>query len=105
MKVTYRPPLDFFEDATLTLAEWLDKSDPQQRIQKMATFMKSVVAVSRHPVWEWDLRCEPRVAYNPALDDTYFIFKIDNNGSTFLVGDSLPLLNDTDPEDTMAVDV
>jgi len=83
-------PLDFFYDATVTVQEWVAYTeDPPSlgltRQQRWADFLAAVVAVSQHEYWEWELRDEPRVAYDAISDRYYFIFKIDNNGTTFVV--------------------
>ena len=96
MKVIVLPPLDHLEENTLTLAEWLRKithaphGDPSCEIGGMDLFLRAVHAVTQYEYWEFNLRCMPRVAYNPERDEPFFIFKIVNNGTTFLVGDNLP---------------
>jgi hypothetical protein len=44
--------------------------------------------VAKHPEWESKLRNEPRVGYDAASDSRYVIFKIDDNGMRFLVGET-----------------
>jgi hypothetical protein len=78
-------PLDFFENHTLLLEEWLARNS-EERVRCIEDFMRAVIAVSHHEWWDGMMRCEPRVAYNPDGEHPYFIFKLDNNGTTFLVG-------------------
>ena len=83
---------DFFATSTISASEWLSRSygewGPDSNLTKdnaWTEFLKAFEAVSVSPGFEWPLREEPRVAYDPIDDTHYFIFKIHNNGMTFLV--------------------
>jgi len=82
--------LDFFEESTLTIDQYLHTSqlgiDP---VNKWELIISSIIAVSKHGFWENDLRVDPRVAYDIISDSAIFIFKIDNNGTTFIVSNRL----------------
>lgn len=91
LKVVAISPLDFFDDYTLAITDWMGRDSYDATIaDKVERYTEAFAAVSRHPYWDGRLRCLPRVGYNPAEDEGYFIFKIDNNGTTFLVGRTLP---------------
>jgi hypothetical protein len=88
------PPLDFYMPYTLSLEEWLKRKDDSRhlrRIDKMRFFVAACVAASKHPWWDGVLRDEPRIALDLANDDLVVIFKLDNNGNTFLVRDVTPV--------------
>ena len=82
-------PKDYYDGCTLRVDEWLAKCGhdgvPLTPTEAWAEFMQAVAVVTQHRLWEWQLRQEPRVAYDAVSDRHYFIFKIDNNGTTFLV--------------------
>lgn len=94
MKVRAISPRDFFHEGTIDVFKWIGNST-----ERCEEFMLAVAAVSRHELWEADIRQIPRVAYDVSSDSTYFIFKIDNNGSTFLVGRQLPTVDKQDSWD------
>jgi hypothetical protein len=110
MKVMDVGILDYFEDSTLSLQDWFDSclydQDPcDTKMWKIAQFWKAWACVSKHPCADSELRCEPRVAYNPVTEEHYFIFKYNNNGTTFLVGDSLPIMPEDRIVEIVEVDV
>jgi hypothetical protein len=75
-------PLDSFQYSTLSVFEWIERGPiPAQ----WSEFLEAVAEVTSHPLWEWQLRHPPCVGYDPVSDSPYFIFKIDNNGLTFVV--------------------
>lgn len=83
-------PKDCFDSCTLTVEQWLAGLGPEgsgARCEGWRDLMMAVEAVVSHSLWEWQLRCTPRVAYDVEYDRPFFIFKIDNNGTTFLVAD------------------
>lgn len=91
LKVLAIDPLDCFEDFTVPIGDWLSRDTFDcDAYDKIAAYTRAFAAVSRHPLWDGRIRCLPRVAYNAIDDCGYFIFKIDNNGTTFLVGETLP---------------
>ncbi|MBI2471491.1 MAG: hypothetical protein HYV59_09655 [Planctomycetes bacterium] len=82
-------PRDFFEEATLYVSDWIDKEitiPPHvAKTDKWSEFLSAVSTVTRHRLWEWDFTTEPCVGYDVNSDSYYFIFKMLNNGSTFVV--------------------
>lgn len=84
-------PLDFHELICPTVDSYKEKL---KSIYDQATaehfgkrFESAFSAVQQHDWWETELREKPRVIYDPNNDDTAFIFKLDNNGTTFLVSE------------------
>ena len=79
--------LDFFEESTVPVSEWLKRPGASGRNlqEKRDELFDALFTVSQHPCWDWHMRLEPHVAYYPRQDTWYFIFKLNNNGSTFLV--------------------
>ena len=83
-------PKDYFPDLTLGVKEWLeigrrDQQPSRQPEREQSDFLDAQAAVEQHPYWEPEERHEPHVGYDPIDDSYYFIFKIDNNGTTFFV--------------------
>jgi hypothetical protein len=78
---------DFFEDCTLPVLDWLANKEGQDAKKAWSDFMAATKAVTSHEWWEWELRHEPYVGYDVKQDSHYFIFKIDNNGTTFVVSE------------------
>src|ERR1051325_3877328 len=83
-------PRDHFGFVTTSVDEWLNKysnNEPwHSEIEKAREdFKRAEDAVTKHPAWEGELREPPRVAYDPVDDSYYFIFKLNNNGTTFIV--------------------
>jgi len=98
MIVVRIPPLDFFGDVTIPVLEWLGRVSPNGRTpnSKLEDFILACAAVGPHLEHE-ALRGEgPAVAYNALTDSDYFIFKVDNNGTTFLVGREPPIPDGAD---------
>lgn len=91
-------PRDFLESA-LEVHDWLLKFYPAAEqmthdsswdnyFTAVGNFKSAYDAVKKHPDWEKDgLRHTPFVSFNPVSDSTFFIFKLDNNGTTFIVGE------------------
>lgn len=82
-------PLDSYEDYTVSIPDFV-RVDPARQwgetsTQKWAAFMGASAALLAHPDYDGFLREPPRVAYDRQTDDYYFIFKLDNNGTTFIV--------------------
>jgi len=87
-------PLDFFDESTLTIEQWLansEESQAQGRVAKWATLIHACSLVEKY-IAEDGLRQEPRVGYNPGTDASFFIFKVSNNGTTYLVAPQKILL-------------
>src|SRR5262245_23473612 len=86
-------PRDQFETCTMTVEQWLantdrDGADLRTKTAKWQTIME-VCALALPGVESQDgLRQEPRVGYDPAGDQPFFIFKASNNGTTYLVSPS-----------------
>lgn len=83
-------PRDHFEDATLTIEQWFANvrasKSPRAIEQAWVDLMAAIRAVtSEMDPSDWKLRCEPRVAYDAVRDAHYFIFKMDEDGVTYLV--------------------
>ena len=91
-------PLDWFDVSTKRVDDWLNELPKFQleQVEGWKLFLMAVAAVQQHLYWDGELRRVPRVGYNPQNDQRgpsgiYFIFKLDNNGTTFLVSqDELP---------------
>lgn len=80
-------PKDWFDDLTMTVREWLEKeANPvgPSREDKESEFLEAKAEVEKHDSWDNEERHEPHVGYDPIEDTFYFIFKLDNNGTTFL---------------------
>jgi hypothetical protein len=80
-----KAPLDYYESSTLSVDQWIKQQREQSATDAWSDFLQAVAVVTKEPFWEWGLRLPPRVAYDPVSDGHYFIFKIDNNGTTFVV--------------------
>lgn len=90
MKIQCFHALDFFDDCTLTIPEWLDKTHEAHargrsigRTEASALFIAA--AALYHQYGDNELRLEPRVGYVP--DQRIFIFKENNNGTTYVVSE------------------
>lgn len=79
-------PKDFFENKTLSIEEWMQKDEPN-RIEKWEKLIKVIVSLSKHKYWENNLRNAPRIGYDIVTDSDYFVFKINNNGITFIIAE------------------
>jgi hypothetical protein len=100
MKVLMMAPLDWFYDSCIKVVDWLTSDDyyssgdgvtrPDDRTAPWDLFLKACWAIMQTRPLD-TLRNPPYVAYDAASDSAYFIFKEDNNGTTYLVGDFLPL--------------
>ena len=88
MKVMMCPPLDFFVDCTVAVTDWF--STAEDPIWAWNFFLEACKVLTKCDFFDCKLRNEPRVAYDATIDSAYFIFKINNNGTTFLVGNFLP---------------
>lgn len=78
-------PLDFFVEWTVDIDDWA--TSPVQ----VSEVVRACFAVAKCKDWDGVQRgYSGRVAYDAASDSHYFIFKLDNNGTTFLVGESIP---------------
>lgn len=83
-------PLDCFTSFTLSAAEWVGRHEEGPEAAA-ALLIDACFTVAKHPLWDGVQRSySPRVAFNAQTDSLYFIFKLDNNGTTFLVGWHLP---------------
>lgn len=90
-KLQVVPPRDFFGNCTLTIEQWLanDEADGPlgTRTGKWNAFMEACALARPGVVHEDGLRHEPRVGFDPIADQTYFIFKASNNGTTYVVSE------------------
>jgi len=98
--VVRREPLDFFGPGTIPVGEWISRDG-----ESAAEAIRACAAVTQHPSWEAELREPPRVGYCFHDQTPIFVFKIDNNGTTFLVGRSANRYRDGDhdPDAVIAV--
>ena len=89
-------PFDQYESCTLTIEQWFANLESGQhyygrtseglRAAKWRSFMEIVRLVQEAMDSGSDvLRYEPRVGYDPRADQPIFIFKADNNGTTYVV--------------------
>lgn len=78
--------LDFFEDCTVPVAQWLASGDARRH----EDYIKACVVYAANPYADGRLRVQPHVAYDAVSDAHFFIFKQDNNGMCILVGKRLP---------------
>jgi len=89
-KVQQCTPRDQFETCTVTVEQWLSNAadDGYGLNTKTAKWQALMTACSLAlpGVDSQDgLRQEPRVGYDAAQDQPFFIFKASNNGTTYLV--------------------
>ena len=75
-------PLDWFQPFTKTVNEcgFLDLPSEFSEDYRCAC-----LAVACHQFWDGERRHEDYVMYGPEVDGYYFAFKLNNNGTTFLV--------------------
>jgi hypothetical protein len=90
---------DWFTSCTLTIEEWLKRDDIREAIEdinKWDDLIAAIHAVHFSGYFDGKLREPPRIGYDVMRDNYYFIFKIDNNGTTFVVSDHyMPELEDS----------
>jgi|SRR2546426_1145215 len=89
-KVQECTPRDQFETCTLTVEQWLanDEEDGygmKTRAAKWQALMEACSLALPGIQSQDGLRQEPRIGYDPAEDQPFFIFKASNNGTTYLV--------------------
>jgi hypothetical protein len=60
----------------------------------LGEFKSALTAAHKHPYWHKDgLRQEPLVGYDPVTDGNWYLFKLDENGTTIIVSPhGFPLL-------------
>jgi hypothetical protein len=78
-------PRDSYEEVSLLVTDWINKSMITDFNIKIEKYYEAYQAVQKHSFWEYHEREEPRVSYDIVHDEEIFIFKIDNNGTTFIV--------------------
>jgi len=93
------PPLDFYTETTLPLSKWLtwkayavgnnfaNDCNIASYIEKLNKLQEVWKMVTEYPDWEKVLRDEPRVGYDPVNDCDFFIFKMENNGTTLVISE------------------
>lgn len=95
-KVQELPPRDYYDEGTLTIPEWLDKVMDGNAFREGDPWLEFIYAAAMvAPLIKQyspeGLRGEPRVGYDLVSDQIYFLFKLDNNGTTFIVSrDGVP---------------
>lgn len=100
-------PRDHFETCTLTVEQWFANvrgcGQPRAIENAWVDLMGAIRALTDAcSANDWQLRTEPRVAYDFPSDTHYFIFKMREDGATFIISDrpleyDLTTLNDTGP--------
>src|SRR5689334_21838149 len=80
-KVQVAFPRDYFDEATLTIEQWLANGDARQKWRTLI----EVSALAAPHIASDGLREAPRVGFDPVGDQTYFLFKLENNGTTVFV--------------------
>jgi len=80
-------PKDFFDSYTVPVGMWLKNVREVEGYYSGGEelFNRAVAALAKHTWWDWELRLPPQVGWDFVSDDVYFIFKSDNNGTTFFV--------------------
>jgi len=91
LKAVAVSPRDAYQSCTVPVQTWLAAN-----IERHDEYIRAVALYVSHPWYDGSLRDDPRVAYDAGNDDSYFIFKQDNNGTTILVGYSLPSMHSGD---------
>lgn len=83
------PPLDFFNPEfcpTMLLSDWVaqpkDQKEKESRMDLAARAEKLAIYAAEGNEW----RCPPVVFYVPWYDGPGFIWKMENNGTTIVVG-------------------
>jgi hypothetical protein len=65
--------------------QWLaNVTEPENRTEKWRMLIRACWLMAAH-VDRDGLRQDPRVGYDPGNDGPFFIFKVANNGTTYLV--------------------
>ena len=91
-------PRDYYDWFTFTVEEvkyklrQLDRDEPDftnsRESQFVESFLSAQHALEQHRDFDGELRRAPSVIYDPTTDTEAFIFKLDNNGTTFIVSSS-----------------
>lgn len=78
--------------STIPASRWLAEAEaasetggPVETSSAWRDFLEATYAFMHHEFYDGDLREPPVVAYDALADTHYFIFKQDNNGTTFVV--------------------
>lgn len=86
-------PLDNFDDATVPLHEFIRNQHKYRQYHaggfdyfRIYDEIAAVIrAVRKHEYFESGLRSEPHVGYDPSTDTHFYIVKLDNNGTTYII--------------------
>ena len=79
-------PLDNFVDCTIPITEWLtNQSTVERDLAALTDFCRAAAAVAKHLAPLDLLQREPVVAFDPETDAHFFIFKMNNSGTTYIV--------------------
>lgn len=80
-------PRDNFETATVSIGDWLSKHiyNMTSFNAKWMPFLQACALAYPGVEAQGGLREEPRVGFDPAKDQPYFLFKSSANGTTFIV--------------------
>ena len=76
---------DFYPEYCFTVPEMLSRLRPQEHERFVQDFHSATLAFTREAGLDSNLRGIPYVTYDYEADNHSFIFKLDNNGSTYLV--------------------
>ena len=79
-------PLDFFEDCSIPIAQWIKDDKERQQMFMLACYLVFPFVSDD----DGGLRHGAYVAYDIGHDESVFIFKVDNNGSTYVVSRNMP---------------
>jgi hypothetical protein len=85
------PPRDWFFAMTVRATDWIaatqDSKEQEERDGDSSSqrYQRALRAVMRHPFFERDGLTDARVVYRVEHDDLDFLFRISNNGITFIV--------------------
>lgn len=78
---------DNFEGCTLTIEQWIANREVGE-YDNTAKKWRAIIQVCALLSDIGELRIEPRIGFDPIRDQMYFLFKADNNGTTYLVSTS-----------------
>ena len=96
-------PLDFYDLYLPTVSAMLEKFKKvgdayfdQGRLLRdfKESYKQAQIAVACHNYWEEERRYEDYVGFAPENESPFFIFKLHNNGTTFIVSE-IPCMSDT----------
>jgi hypothetical protein len=86
------PHLDLHREFTIPFVEYLtdEGKGVSSQLYKLLDFAEAIEVI-RKVIDVYDLQTPPYICYNPVSDDFFYIFKINNNGVAFFVGNNIPM--------------